>query len=276
MTRLVLALSADNDHEPEELKMAKDNGLPRVTNLSMQFFHAVDHLSIMSLLHILIYYIKLCPPEPEMAEDLVKKRRIRAGHRASATQTLTKVNDTLAAETADKERLSLLKLALEEKLSTFKLLDSEIVELRRMLLLQRSQVDDCKSDIYAALVRIDKAQKRTTSLVSPTPARDVTPARAPEPSVRLPKLSIKTFSGDITQWTTFWDSFKLGIDVDKFNYLRSLLERSARESIAGLALTAYTREALRKHATDYGPVAESRARECCTSAEESLSTLQQC
>ena len=45
--------------------------------------------------------------------------------------------------------------------------------------------------------------------------------------------------------TTFWDSFKSAIhenptlsDIDKFNNLRSLLERSARESIAGLTLTA--------------------------------------
>lgn len=60
------------------------------------------------------------------------------------------------------------------------------------------------------------------------------------------KLSIKPFSGDLTQWTTFWDSFNSAIhenptlsDIDKFNYLRSFLERSARESIAGLALTAH-------------------------------------
>ena len=49
----------------------------------------------------------------------------------------------------------------------------------------------------------------------------------------------------MTQWTSFWNSSKSAIlenptlsDIDKFNYLRSLLERSARESIAGLTLTA--------------------------------------
>ena len=95
-------------------------------------------------------------------------------------------------------------------------------------------------------MRIDKALKLTTPQAPPTPVptREITPARAPEPSVRLPKLSVKPFNGDITQWTTFWDS-KSAIhenptlsDIDKFNYLRSLLERSARESIAGLTLTA--------------------------------------
>lgn len=64
-----------------------------------------------------------------MAEDLAKKKRIRAGHRASATKTLTKVNKALAAETANEAKLLQMKLTLEEKLGTLKLLDSKIVEL---------------------------------------------------------------------------------------------------------------------------------------------------
>ena len=66
------------------------------------------------------------------------------------------------------------------------------------------------------------------TLAPPTPSREITPARAPEPTVRLPKVSVKPFSGDITQWNTLWDSFMSAIhdnhalsDVDKFNYLRS-------------------------------------------------------
>ena len=43
-------------------------------------------------------------------------------------------------------------------------------------------------------------------------------------------------------WTAFWDSYESSIntlsDVDKFNYLRSLLEKSAYEAIAGLTLSA--------------------------------------
>ena len=65
------------------------------------------------------------------------------------------------------------------------------------------------------------------------------------PQVKLPKLSIKKFNGDLTRWVTFWDAFNSSIhtnptlsSVDKFNYLSSLLESSAAEAIAGLALTA--------------------------------------
>jgi len=53
------------------------------------------------------------------------------------------------------------------------------------------------------------------------------------------------FSGDLTKWTSFWESFEAAVhhnddlsEIEKFNYLTSLLERLAREAISGLALTA--------------------------------------
>ena len=65
------------------------------------------------------------------------------------------------------------------------------------------------------------------------------------PQVKLPKLSIKRFNGDMTRWVMFWDTFNSTIHtnpslsrVDKFNYLVSLLESSAAEAIAGLSITA--------------------------------------
>ena len=65
------------------------------------------------------------------------------------------------------------------------------------------------------------------------------------PKVKLPKLTLKKFNGDLTKWTTFWDSYESSIhhnsqlsDIDKFIYLNSLLEGPASESISGLRLTA--------------------------------------
>ena len=55
---------------------------------------------------------------------------------------------------------------------------------------------------------------------------------------------MKKFNGDLTKWTTFWDSFSSSIDnnpafsgIDKFNYLISLLELTVAEAIAGLTPT---------------------------------------
>jgi len=61
---------------------------------------------------------------------------------------------------------------------------------------------------------------------------------------KLPKLELKKFAGNVAQWQEFWDAFKSAIhndkelaNVDKFKYLRSLLEEPARSVIAGLPLT---------------------------------------
>jgi len=62
--------------------------------------------------------------------------------------------------------------------------------------------------------------------------------------VKLPKLSLKKFNGDVTRWTPFWDSYESSIhlnpglsNVDKFVYLNSLLEGPASEAVAGLRIT---------------------------------------
>ncbi len=65
------------------------------------------------------------------------------------------------------------------------------------------------------------------------------------PHVRLPKLSLTKFGGDVTKWTTFWDTFESSVhnnttlsDIERFSYLSSLLESDASEAIAGLTLTS--------------------------------------
>ena len=58
-------------------------------------------------------------------------------------------------------------------------------------------------------------------------------------------MSLKKLSGDLTKWTTFWDTFELAVhqnptltSIDKFSYLNSLLESTAAEAVAGLTLTS--------------------------------------
>ena len=82
--------------------------------------------------------------------------------------------------------------------------------------------------------------------ISSSPSHHSLTARInPSPKVKLPKLTLKRFNGDLTKWTPFWDSYGSSIhhnpslsEVDKFVYLNSLLEGSASESVAGLRLTA--------------------------------------
>lgn len=63
--------------------------------------------------------------------------------------------------------------------------------------------------------------------------------------MKLPKLTLPHFNSNLTKWTAFWDSYKSAIHsndelsrVDKFNYLRSLLEGPAFEAIQGSMLSS--------------------------------------
>ena len=61
---------------------------------------------------------------------------------------------------------------------------------------------------------------------------------------KLPKLTLPRYSGEPTKWQQFWDSFESAVhknsaisNVDKFNYLKGLLDGPAASCIAGVALT---------------------------------------
>ena len=63
--------------------------------------------------------------------------------------------------------------------------------------------------------------------------------------VVLPKLLLRKLDGGLSKWRSFWDSLESVLrrnsdlkEVDKFNYLMSMLEHSATGVTAGLSLTA--------------------------------------
>ena len=69
--------------------------------------------------------------------------------------------------------------------------------------------------------------------------------RNPEVKVKLPKLEISKFDGDIINFRGFWNQFNSAInsndsinDIDKFCYLKSFLCDSAKSCISGLSLSS--------------------------------------
>ena len=61
---------------------------------------------------------------------------------------------------------------------------------------------------------------------------------------KLPKLILPKFKGDVTNYRSFWEMFESAVhknasltNIDKFNYLMSLLEGQALRAIKGLAVT---------------------------------------
>ena len=101
----------------------------------------------------------------------------------------------------------------------------------------------------------NQSQQQQRTVETTRDSSDTTPGNA-EPAahvnpgstsnkVRLPKLELRRFDGELTEWTAFWDSYESAIHnsidlsaIDKFTYLRSLLEGPAATAIAGLTLSS--------------------------------------
>lgn len=63
-------------------------------------------------------------------------------------------------------------------------------------------------------------------------------------TVKLPRLVIEKFNGEISQWQEFWSKYDTAIhsndalcEKEKFTYLKSYLTGAAAKAVAGLTLT---------------------------------------
>ena len=120
---------------------------------------------------------------------------------------IAKVEELLAkAEAPDYLTLTQLGMSLREKLEVIKSLDREILELVKEddLVDKIDQADLYKEKFYSTLIKIDGI---TAIIAKPllSAAKDTAVAATPHASspththkVRLPKLTIKPFSGNVT------------------------------------------------------------------------------
>ena len=145
------------------------------------------------------------------------------------------------------------KRSLQEKLDVLKTLDGEILNLVEggAVANEIEQADTFKEGIYSTMVRIENycSFPNAPPTTAPPGASPSGPTAgsfsSPAPRVKLPNLTNRPFNGDLTAWTTFWDSYGSSnhknpslSDIDRFDYLRSLLKCTALDSISGLTLTS--------------------------------------
>ena len=83
---------------------------------------------------------------------------------------------------------------------------------------------------------------RETAAAAGTPIPVVTPSGNTSKNVKLPKLEIASFSGDIETWPSFRDTFKSTFEglhnLDKLKYLKSSVKGNALSAIEGFPDTA--------------------------------------
>ena len=178
--------------------------------------------------------------------DLATKRKIRNGHRVHVRKTISRANDLV--EVYDVSREHALRSYLEiliGKEEILKKYDEEIVAASKEEDIEK-EVDESgefRRAVKECVSRVKAALNPPTTL----PSSSVTPQNAVKTlpnQVKLPKLHLKKFNGDPIKWQYFWDSFISAVhendglsSIDKFNYLRGLVDGEAARVISGLTLS---------------------------------------
>ena len=173
---------------------------------------------------------------------------------------LQKIFDEFSALTLTTENVTEINLrkyqkTLTEKSELLKNLDDEIIDLIDEEDVGRinSEVDSSSKqteDITEVLVKIENLlskQNRTENLLSPSHS-DISSIGSHNPvsinnindNVKVPKLVINKFDGNVLHFMSFWDQFKAAIhsntklnNIDKFNYLISYLKDEPLDAIRG-------------------------------------------
>ena len=135
----------------------------------------------------------------------------------------------------------------EEKLSNFDTREEEfedLIEKEEELEEQISVASEFRSSKVSNFLKLKELirEKEVKRAESPNDSKRESNERI---EAKLPKLELPKFSGDVTNWQSFYDRFNAIIDkrgdisdINKFTYLLSLLRDEAKASVQGLQLTA--------------------------------------
>ena len=193
--------------------------------------------------------------------DLAKSKKIRGGHRGYLKKILGQASGMLENFSEEvRHEASQIKEGILDSIRMLQKLDEEIVELIASDEASTEEditkeVDDAgkvRADARKVLKRLEEKLHKDNdtnsiaeSVVSGGSLSNESVPTASKVRAKLPKLEVKKFKGNVCKWQEFWDSFESSIhsndclsDVDKFNYLRGLLEESAKSCISGFSLTA--------------------------------------
>ena len=197
--------------------------------------------------------------EKELKEKLERLRASRGAHRGVLTKRIGEANEILESEgmlsNEQIKQLDVLHRLLENKLKLVEGLDESFLSLCEVETIQNEiedservleRVVECQKSIQDALTKGKNESSAQESQINPGQGLPgvASTAMNVQAKAKLPKLILLRFRGDVTKWTSFWDSYKTAVHenmaispIDKFNYLNSLLEGPASRSIQGLSLT---------------------------------------
>ena len=191
----------------------------------------------------------MCEEESSRAHE--RTRAVRGGHRGVVIKLVHEAEEIITAATGPlsaggRNQLRVIKQQLEVKLTTLEQMDKDILSScdPSRIVTEIEESYAIVSKVFSCKFKIDELLAVTASASVTTPLPTVATPPLINSKPRLPKLTLPKFSGDVTKWTTFWDSFKSAVDensqltpIDKFNYLYSPLEGNALRCVKGLQLS---------------------------------------
>ena len=144
---------------------------------------------------------------------------------------MQQVTELIESENPNQTKLACLR-------ETLKALDAEVIELIEddSVVTDIERADEFKETVFSSLLAINRVIERLKRASVTTTISDSSSTREP-PShtrVKLPKHTMDKLLGFLT---AIHNNTQLS-EIEKFNYLNSLLEYTAREAISGFALTA--------------------------------------
>ena len=183
-----------------------------------------------------------------LIKELSKLKKKRTGHRNVVFKRLERKFSDIINPGIDKiseeECLQLVTVleTLREKERVLKELDERIIDL--------VDDDDIESEVDLATqfetdlkFLIQKVKKVLLKVEQTQDGMSLSSSKL-KTGVKLPKLVMKTFSGDPLEWMTFKETFEATVDsndnisdIEKFTYLQGFLKDVAGQCIKGFPLT---------------------------------------
>ncbi|XP_070567303.1 uncharacterized protein [Ptychodera flava] len=190
----------------------------------------------------------------QLAAKLAKLKLKRRGQRAQMTKLFNRAEHlkstfaSAANKTEAHRLLTALDTQLTQKYESLAKIEEDILDNTDEASYDAASEEsgDYMSEIFerndqiTAFIRNNKPNNANGSSANTANATQDTSKR----TVALPKLQLKTFSGNVLEWVSFYDTFKSSVhndssleNIQKFTYLRSVLTDEAARTISGLALT---------------------------------------
>lgn len=179
--------------------------------------------------------------------NLQRQKKLRGAVRAATTRLLDKIDQEVGKEDPSTD---LLDEYLEHLMARERaLLDSDHdIEAE-------TAEDDLEDEVNSTFEYMDRIMSRKNRIKrilgnvddnqsAASGASQYSNNEMRRQAVKLPKLVMEKFSGDVSKWQSFWSQFETAVDnnasltkSDKFTYLKSFLYGTAANVVKGLSLS---------------------------------------